>query len=200
MMKKFLVIVPLALAVVGCSSTPTETSNIVGPKSERMKNEVSYPAWYTKTPSDEALYAVASEYSKDMQFAVDKSMLSAKRELASNFSSYVSSMMKDYSMEAGELNSTVIREIDRTAKMIVSRVNMIGVQRTNLAVVHETGGFRAFVRVRYSVDDTNRILLAEIKRNKQLLARVQASKSFKELEESVNQIREDEKNAQPVLE
>jgi hypothetical protein len=135
-----------------------------------------------------------------MQFAVDKSMLSAKRELASNFSSYVSSMMKDYSMEAGELNSTVIREIDRTAKMIVSRVNMIGVQRTNLAVVREDGGFRAFVRVRYSVDDTNRILLAEIKRNKQLLARVQASKSFKELEASVNQIREDEKNAQPVLE
>jgi hypothetical protein len=199
-MKKYLVIVPLVLTVVGCSSTPKETSNIVGPKSERMKNEVSYPAWYTKTPSGEALYAVASEYSKDMQFAVDKSMLSAKRELASNFSSYVTAMMKDYSMEVGELNSTVIREIDRTSKMIVARVNMIGVQRTNLAVVREDGGFRAFVRVRYSVDDTNRILLVEIKRNKQLLARVQASKSFKELEESVNQIREDEKNAQPVLE
>lgn len=199
-MKKFLVIVPLALAIVGCSSTPKETSNAVGSKSERMKNEVAYPAWYTKPASDDALYAVASESSKDLQFAVDKSMLSAKRELASNFSSYVAAMLKDYSMEAGELNSTVIREIDRTSKLIVARVNMIGVQRTNLAVVHENSGFRAFVRVRYSVDDTNKILLAEIKRNKQLLARVKATKSFKELEESVNMIREEEKNAEPVLE
>jgi len=42
--------------------------------------------------------------------------------------------------------------------------------------------------LRYATDDSNKLLIQEIKRNRQLNAKLQASKSFKELESSVDKI------------
>jgi hypothetical protein len=169
--------------------------------SKTMKNEVEYPSWYNSQNDSKALYSVASEYSKDFQMAVDKSMLSAKRELASNFSSYISSMMRDYASELGE-DGAVLRELDRTTKLVVSRVNLIGVHRENFAVVREDGGYRAYVKVKYSVDEANRLLMNEIKKNRQLSARLKASKAFRELDDEVSRIEEQQQvteSQQPIV-
>jgi hypothetical protein len=192
-MKKTLVILPLVLAMTACSSMKYETGlEFKAPEfgGGGQQDEVSYPNWYTDTPKkdDQALYAVASEYSKDFQFSVDKAMLSAKRELASNFSSHIDGMMKDFSAELGDVDSSTVNDINRTTKMVISRVNLVGVQRVNFKVVHEKAGYRSFVRLRYATDESNRLLLNEIKRNRKLSAKLEASKSFKELEETVNNI------------
>jgi hypothetical protein len=192
-MKKTLVILPLVLAMTACSSMKYETGlEFKAPEfgGGDQQDEVAYPNWYTDTPKkdDQALYAVASEYSKDFQFSVDKAMLSAKRELASNFSSHIDGMMKDFSAELGDVDSSTVNDINRTTKMIISRVNLVGVQRVNFKVVHEKAGYRSFVRLRYATDESNRLLLNEIKRNRKLSAKLEASKSFKELEETVNNI------------
>lgn len=173
----------VSMVLVGCGTT--------GSKDYKYSaDEVQYPVWYVEsTNEDNALYGVATEYSRDMQFAVDKSMMSAKRELASNFSSHTSSMMKDYAAEAGELNNDVLREINRTTKLLVAEVNLIGVQRTNFKVVREKDGYRAWVKVRYAVDDSNRLLLEEIRRNKLLNLKLESSKSFQEMEDSVDKIK-----------
>jgi hypothetical protein len=189
-MKKLLII-PVILTLTACSSIKYNTGiELNAPSfgsSKSMKNEVEYPSWYTAQNDDKALYAVASEFSRDFQMAVDKSMLSAKRELASKFSSHINSMMRDYATELGE-DGTVMRELDRTTKLVVSRVNLIGVHRENFVVVREDGGFRAFVKVKYSIDESNRLLLNEIKKNRQLNARLKSSRAFRELEEEVNRI------------
>lgn len=189
-MKKLL-IVPLIFTLTACSSIKYDTGlEITAPSfgsSKTMKNEFEYPSWYVSQNDSNALYAVASEHSRDFQMAVDKSMLSAKRELAANFSSHVNALMRDYATEMGE-DGSVIRELDRTTKLIIARVNLIGVHRENFVVVHEQGGYRAFVKVKYSIDESNRLLLNEIKKNRQLNAKMQASKSFRELEEEVNRI------------
>ena len=192
-MKKTLVILPLVLAMTACSSMKYETGlEFKAPEfgGGGQQDEVAYPNWYTDTPKkdDQALYAVASEYSKDFQFSVDKAMLSAKRELASNFSSHIDGMMKDFSAELGDVDSSTVNDINRTTKMIISRVNLVGVQRVNFKAVHEKAGYRSFVRLRYATDESNRLLLNEIKRNRKLSAKLEASKSFKELEETVNNI------------
>jgi hypothetical protein len=192
-MKKTLVILPLVLAMTACSSMKYETGlEFKAPEfgGGDQQDEVAYPNWYTDTPKkdDQALYAVASEYSKDFQFSVDKAMLSAKRELASNFSSHIDGMMKDFSAELGDVDSSTVNDINRTTKMVISRVNLVGVQRVNFKVVHEKAGYRSFVRLRYATDESNRLLLNEIKRNRKLSAKLEASKSFKELEETVNNI------------
>jgi hypothetical protein len=180
-MKKLLVIVPLVIALSACGTRPPNSFGTV---------EVDYPSWYAKTPKkdDDAIYAVASEYSTDFQFSVDKTMLSAKRELASNFSSYVDSMMKDFMTEIGSVDDATVADINRTTKLIVARVNLIGVQRTQFKVVHEKNGYRTFVQLRYATDESNKLLLNEIKKNRKLAARLQASESFRELEESVKNV------------
>ncbi|MEY3610061.1 MAG: hypothetical protein RLZZ264_582 [Bacillota bacterium] len=191
-MKKVFIVLPLVAALSACGTFETSTKvDLKAPEfgdSHSTGKEVKYPDWFTEKEKDDALYAVASEYSKDFQFAVDKSMLSAKRELASNFSSHVSAMLKDYAAEVGELDSTVIREIDRTTKMVVAQVNLIGVQRTKYRVQYEKDGYRAFVKLRYAADESNKLLLAEVKKNRQLNAKLQASKSFKELEAEVSRV------------
>ena len=179
---------PLVLALTACGSLKYGVeleSKSPFTSSPKTGDEVKYPSWYTEKYKDGALYAVASEYSKDMQFAVDKATLSAKRNLASNFSSHVSAMMKDYATEVGD-DSSVMREIDRTTKLIVNKVNLVGIQKTNFKIEHEKEGYRAWIQLRYSVDDTNKLLMAEIKRNRQLETKLSASKSFRELEKETN--------------
>ena len=187
-MKKTFVMLPLVLALTACGSLKYGVeleSKSPFASSPKQGDEVKYPSWYTEKYKDGALYAVASEYSKDMQFAVDKATLSAKRNLASNFSAHVSAMMKDYATEVGD-DSSVMREIDRTTKLIVNKVNLVGVQKTNFKIQHEKEGYRAWIQLRYSVDDTNKLLMAEIKRNRQLETKLSASKSFRELEKETN--------------
>ena len=192
-MKKKLLLAPLIIALAGCSSVKYTTGfEMTAPASTKadIGTEINYPDWYKETPTkeDKVLYAVATEYSKDIQFAVDKAMLSAKRELASNFSSHVTAMMKDYAAEVGEMDSGLVREIDRTTKLVVNKVNLVGVQRTNFLITYAPGGYRAFVKLRYATDDSNKLLIEEIKKNKALNAKLQASKSFKEMEVETNKI------------
>lgn len=193
-MKKY-IFIPLILSMTACSSIKYQTGmEFKAPEfgGGNQQSEVKYPDWYNEKPSkdDTALYAIASEYSQNFQFAVDKSMLSAKRELASQFSSHVDAMFKDYVTEIGEVDSSTIQEINRTTKMIVSKVNLIGVQRTHFKVVHEKDGYRAFVKLKYNADQSNRLLVSEIKKNKKLSAKIEASKAFKELEESIENMKQ----------
>lgn len=199
-MNKMFVVVPLVLSLTACGSLKYNAGfEIEAPKiGTSPGDEVNYPDWYTKNNSDDkALYSVASEYSQDMQFAVDKAMLSGKRELASNFSSYTSAMLKDFAAEVGDLDSAVVREIDRTTRMVVNKVNLIGVERTNMKIVHEKNGYRAFVKLRYATDESNRLLLSEVKKNRQLNAKLQSSKSFQELESEMSKLN-GESNVRPV--
>jgi aminoglycoside phosphotransferase len=72
--------------------------------------------------------------------------------------------------------------------MIVARVNLIGVQRVNLKTVHEENGYRTFVRLLYTEDASNRVLLSEIRRNQVLYTKFRSSKAFQELEHETNKI------------
>jgi hypothetical protein len=193
-MKKLLLI-PVVLAMTACSSIKYTTGlELKAPEfgGGEQQAEVRYPEWFTAKPEkgDEALYGVSSEYSKDFQFAVDKAMLSAKRELATNFSSHIESMMKDYVAEIGEADQSTIQEINRTTKLVVNRVNLIGVQRTGYKVVHEKDGYRAFVKLRYAADQSNKLLVSEIRKNRKLNAKLESSKAFRDLEQSIDAINE----------
>ena len=189
------VILPAVVSLAACSSVGNGPSVT---ETKFMSNEVDLPKWYTEAPKkdESAVYGVASEYSKDFQFAVDKSMLSAKRELAANYSSYTSSMMKDFAVESGMLGGGIGNaDIERTTKLIVAKVNLVGVQRQNFVVVKESNGYRAFVKLRFSADESNKIMLAEIQRNASMYAQFRASKSFREMEKETNKI-EDAKQKQ----
>lgn len=182
------IVVPLALSLTACGSIKTGPSVS---ETKMFSNQVDYPSWYADAPKkdDSAIYGVGTEYSNDFQFSVDKAMLSAKRELASNYSSYTSAMMKDFAVESGVLGRGVANaDIERTTRLIVAKVNLVGVQRQNFVVVKEGNGFRTFVRLRFSADESNKILVAEVQRNAALYAQLRASKSFRELDKETGKI------------
>ena len=195
--KKLIAVLIASLFATGCGSVKYTTGFEMTSGSEKTAEpgvEVAYPEWYNAELADDDgnLYAVATEYSKDMQFALDKATLSAKRDLASNFSSHTSALLKDFATEVGSLDSEVIREIDRTTKVVVAQVNMIGVQREHMSLIHAKDGYRAYVKLRYVPDQANKILLQEVWKNEKLKAKVQASKRFQELEEEVGAIKHEE--------
>jgi predicted site-specific integrase-resolvase len=72
--------------------------------------------------------------------------------------------------------------------LIVAKVNLVGVQRINFMTVKEGSGFRTFVRLRFSADESNKIMLAEVQRNAALYAQLRASKSFRELDKQTDKI------------
>jgi len=201
-MKKVFIVLPIIAALTACSSmSPREKAaeKEAVRMYEKSGEKVNVPSWYTAAQGDkDVLTSVASEYSVDMQFAVDKASMSAKRELASNYSSHISSMMKDYSSEVGGVGSDVVREIDRTTRLILAQVNLIGVQRTNLEIRHEKEGYRAYVMMRYSTDESNKILVNEIRKNRQLNHKLQSSKSFQEMEDQVDKINPPVQQVAPV--
>jgi hypothetical protein len=90
--------------------------------------------------------------------------------------------------EIGDVDSSTVQEINRTTKMIVSKVNLIGVQRTNFKVVHEKDGYRAFVKLKYNADQSNKILVNEVKKSRKLSAKLEASKAFKDLEDTIDKM------------
>ena len=188
-MKLIAAVVPIVL-LTACGSTPPKTSmdsaSLFG-KGAKTGDTIRVPDWYYETPKDDALYSVASEYSSDMQFAVDKSMLSAKREIAGKYSSYISAMMKDFTAEIGSADD-VNRDIERTTKLVIAQVNLVGVKRVNFEVRHEGRGFRSFVQLRYSLDDSNRLLVEKVRANRRLEMAMRKSAAFRELEESVDKI------------
>ena len=198
MKKKLLVaLVPLVM-LSACGSNPPKTamdsSSLFG-KGAKTGDSVRMPDWYMEKPKDDALYSVSSEYSADLQFSVDKAMLSAKRELAAKYSSYVSAMMKDFTAEIGSADG-VNRDIERTTKLLVAQVNLVGIQRPNFEIRHEGRGFRTFVQLRYSLDDSNRLLIEKIQNDKKLEMALRKSAAFRELEESVNKVN---KQNEPVI-
>ena len=188
MKKSLLAVASVAVLLSACGSNPPKTamdsSSLFG-KGAQTGDVVRFPSWYTTKPSDDALYSVASEYSNDLQFSVDKAMLSAKRELAGKYSSYVSAMMKDFTAEIGEGTN---RDIERTTKLLIAQVNLVGIQRTEFETRHEGRGFRTFVQLRYSLDDSNRLLIQKIQSDKKLEMELRKSAAFRELEDSVDKI------------
>ena len=198
MKKSLFAVAAVVVLLSACGSTPPKTSvdsaSLFG-KGAKSGDTIRVPQWYYEVPKDEALYSVSSEYSADLQFAVDKSMLSAKRELAGKYSSYISAMMKDFTAEIGNADG-VNRDIERTTKLLVAQVNLVGIQRPNFEIRHEGRGFRTFVQLRYSLDDSNRLLIEKIQNDKKLEMALRKSAAFRELEESVNKVN---KQNEPVI-
>ena len=191
MKKSLFAVVSVAVLLTACGSNPVlkpqaDSGSLFG-KGAKTGDTVRFPEWYTAKPSDDALYAVSTEYSGDLQFSVDKAMLSAKRELAGKYSSYVSAMMKDFTAEIGNADS-VNRDIERTTKLLIAQVNLVGIQRAQFETRHEGRGFRTFVQLRYSLDDSNRLLIQKIQSDKKLEMALRKSAAFRELEESVDKV------------
>ena len=187
--KKQMAVIMAASLATACSGPATLTEEMYEEKVEVVEQQISdVPKWMLNLPTaKDAFYSAGTAVSGDMQIAIDKATINAKRTLADRIGGELSSQMKMFVMESGEQGSTdvVMLNVEQVTKNIIARVNVAGYIPEEVKVTHQGTGYRVYTLLKYPVGEANRLMMMQIKKNNALLAKVRSTKSFKELEEAV---------------
>lgn len=189
-----------ALLLSACASPKPGTPEAAAQQEKEMREQAvkaakstvdEAPKWFAQPPVDAtAIFATGTANSSDMQMAMDRAMLTAKRELANQLNARLSSKMKEFVNEVGGANDAQLnRQVEIATQNVVTDVNLAGFRREDAKVVAQGPQFRAYVLLRYPLGDANRILLNQVKKNSQIEAKVRASKAFQELEKEIAEAR-----------
>ena len=151
------IIILMAFVLTGCGTVQKINPFDDGmTKLEKSKGEI--PEWFLEPENGDKKFitAVATETSKDMQFAIDKAMMVAKVQLASKLKTNVESLTRSSSIESGVGIKDVEEETDRVQQTRVRQA--IGFfKRERLDVFREKGGYRAYVMLKIKVDEARRL-------------------------------------------
>ena len=173
---------------------PTENEErckALGKKVVKAANDV--PSWMLKLPSDDgAFYSAGTAVSRNMQLAIDKANLAAKRNLADRIGGELSSQIKEFVIESGDTynNDLVTVDVERVTKNIMAQINVAGYVPYEMEVYPLGTMFRVYTLLAYPIGSKNDILVAQIRKNRALYAHVRSSVAFKELELEVDEKRE----------
>lgn len=152
MIMTYILACSLGLITLGCSTFSKDPNKTVEIPANKLDN---IPQWYlAKDPEDKKhIVVVATDVSRDMQFAIDKATLNAKIQLASRLRTDVDSLTRETTLESGSAGSgNVEREIDRVSKVRVKQA-MGFFKRENIAVFKEGDNYRAYVQYKIAVED-----------------------------------------------
>ena len=190
----------VASLLAACSSNKVAVMDTPPPHSGVNKEVYEYkaklanqqvkamPEWYTKIPEDEeAIYAVGTAVSPDLQLSNDIAILLAKRTLADRINGELRSQTKSFVSKIGtDANASVLNEIETVTKNLIADVDVAGYRVKESDVVVNGTQYRVYVLLEYSSAEATKILMNRLKREKQLLAKIAATNAFKELDEKVD--------------
>ena len=186
-----------------CSSLKTDNANnclpteneerckALGKVVEKSADEV--PEWMLILPDDDkAFYSAGTAVSRDMQLAIDKANLAAKRNLADRIGGELSSQIKEFVIEGGDLYSSdvITVDVERVTKNVMARINVAGYVPVKMEVYPLGTMYRVYALIAYPIGAHNDILIEQIRRNRALYAHVRSSVAFKELEVEADEKRE----------
>lgn len=171
-----------ALFLTGCAAQPTpgstETRSGERKSKEQQAQETAsgavakIPAWYLTPPDDgQSLYAVGVATSGDMQFAIDRAVLSAKTDMASQVNSRVSARINELVRVSGfGKDQVTIAEVERVTQNVVNEIklggfNRTGYRREKAEVFPEGSGFRAYVLLRFPLAETTNITREQVQKS-----------------------------------
>jgi hypothetical protein len=182
-MKRTLIVLLVAGLTVGCSSNQVKIPSGTKTVETFKESTVDLPEWYVSVPNeDNAIYAAVTETSSDMQFAIDKAMLSAKREISFKLHNDISQKYTEHSIESNySKDEKLSKETDRVVVASSNHINLIGVQKIRTEVVREGNKYRAFLLARYGLDTSNKLNLDYINKQKHQEAKTQVDKFEREL-------------------
>ncbi|WP_235062873.1 hypothetical protein [Paramagnetospirillum caucaseum] len=195
---------PIALAaglLAGCATNPAPGTPAATAAAEQRRQEARVanvqasveeaPAWFTAPPMDgNSLYAPGTATSADMQMAMDKATLSAKRGLADTLKGSLSSKMKEFISESGSGEDPVITsESERITSNLITETSLAGYSRTQSKLVPQGSVYRAYVLLQYPIGNANRILMDRVKQDKVMESKLRASKAFQDLEQEIQAAR-----------
>lgn len=169
-MKKVILAAMVASTLAGCGTT----GGFVNDKSSWVQGSEKVdvalaPEWFTLVLAndDNHIFAVASEYSGDYQFAFDKAMLAAKAELAAQVNNRIMRDTRSFIAENGEGDKDDIsRETKRLTHSRVDSTVIVGYKRDKMEVRKEGDGYRVYVRLTYDYSSKNELRSLALKEAK----------------------------------
>lgn len=205
-MKKIMLLGATA-ALAACSSNPSvETLSNVPPNSivdtetyvyqTKVVNEQIevMPDWFKKMPEDEnAIYSTGTAATTDLQLSIDLAVLNAKTTLADRINGRVRSQTKSFVAKIGnEETASVMSEVEKATKNIIADVDVAGYKVSETEIVSNGPKYRAYVLLEYSDKEANKIIMNRLRKDRMLLSKIRSTKAWKELDESVNEQREND--------
>lgn len=189
-----------ALAVAACAGpepgspawTAQQEQKKQEARAETVKDAVAeIPTWYGNPPDDDvAIYAPGSASSTDLQFAIDKAVIAAKRSLADRLNSRLSAKLKEYLTESGAAeDARMLTETESVTSNLVTEVNLTGYSVTERKMIASGNQYRAYVLVQYPLASANRLLVDQVQKDEQLHGKLRASGAFQELERDIEAAR-----------
>lgn len=160
-MKKVILAAMIAAALTGCGTT-----SLVDKKADWVQGSDSVdksmaPEWFTMHLANDNshIFAVATEYSADYQFAIDRAMMAAKINLAAQINQRVESEMNSYIAESGNGGDAddIERNVERKSRSVVDTTLLVGYKRDKIEVRREGKGYRVYVRLVYDYTDSNQL-------------------------------------------
>ena len=189
---KRLALIPLVAAVAACDKTPPETAmskQMFEYQSAQVGNQIdSMPGWYTNIPKDEeAVYAVGTAQTPDLQLAVDIAVLSAKTTLADRVDSRIRSQMKLFKSKLGsnDFDSRVQNEFEQVTRNLIADADVAGYTVKENVIVQNGTQYRAYVLLEYKNAVANTVIKTRIAENAALYDKLRATVAFKELDNNV---------------
>ncbi len=191
-MKKLTLLV-VTTALVGCGTPQPGSSefNVLATKKiyearvEAVKTTASdLPDWYVSPPkSGDVLFATGSAISSDLQLAVDKAIMAAKRSLADQVAGSLSTKHKEYASEDGQLVSGTTERVTSNA---ITQVVLSGYSITERKVVADGAAFRAYVLARYAPSGAARSITTATLIGPAPAVGAKAATAFEELDRDIN--------------
>ena len=155
------------LVLFGCAN-PGDNQRNNGNTEAKVKATVeAAPSWYANPPlTKDELFVAGTETSANMQMAMDKATLAAKRELALQISSYVSSLTKQMSKEITANGKTTSTEtLEAVSQAATANINVGGYNKEASKVVQEGSSYRAYVLLSFSKEKASNELYKQMRNN-----------------------------------
>ena len=169
-MKKVILAAMIAAALTGCGTTSLVEKKADWVQGSDKVDLAMAPEWFTMHLANDSshIFATATEYSADYQFAIDRAMMAAKINLAAQINQRVESEMNSYIAESGTGGDIddVERSVDRKSRAVVDTTLLVGYKRDKIEVRREGKGYRVYVRLVYDFTDANTLRAAAEKAEK----------------------------------
>ncbi len=184
----------LVIAILTGCSTPTPGSPeafLKKQEDKRARQETivkdtinELPNWFVEVPTEKnAIHSVGSATSPDLQLAIDKSILHAKRTLADRIEGRLSSQVKEYITETGKgIAPSALKDIERVTKNIMREVNVAGYSVKEMEIKPHQTFFRVYVLLMYPTGEANELLHLYQQRMSRSHKADDVQKSYKELD------------------
>ena len=203
---KRLALIPLVAAVAACDKTPPETAmskQMFEYQSAQVEKQIDeMPGWYTNIPTEEdAVYAVGTAVTPDLQLAVDIAVLSAKTTLADRVDSRIRSQLKLFKTKLGstDFDSRVQNNFEQVTRNLIADADVAGYTIKENKVVQNGTQYRAYVLLEYKNAVANKVIQTRIAQNEFLLEKLRETRAFKELDDNVKEQKTAELNDAKVI-